>query len=107
MRRTAQRVVARYVRDKVDWHGQVARIESEVEDLRELRSDSRKKVQGIRRTLSNLSKSLEGSPLYDDIRRELHRAVKSLDGPDPRTTSFLGQLKYLTGLYDQIGLGLR
>lgn len=107
MNRTAQRVVARYVGDRADWHGQVSRIEALVEALRDLRAESRAQVTAIRKAITDLSRSLEGSPLYNDLRRELSRAVKSLDGPDPRTTSFLTQLRYLTDQYDQIELGLR
>lgn len=106
MNRTAQRVVARYVSDRADWQGQVSRIESKVEGLRNLRAETRQTVIEIRRSVETLAKSLEGSPLYDGIRRELRRAIKSLDGPDPRTTTFLNQLRYLTDQYNQV-LGLR
>ncbi len=103
----AQRVVARYVRDKVDWHSQVADLRSQVENLRVLRQGYRKQIGDLRRSMDALSKSLDGSPMYDDIRRGLYRAVQSLDTHDPRTTSFLSQLDYLSKQYEQIGKGLR
>ena len=105
-RRMASRVVARHVRDKVDWHGQVADLRSQVVNLRVLRKGFRKQIGDIRRAVSALDKSLAGSSMHRDIRQGLSRAVQSLDGHDPRTTSFLGQLDYLTSQYDQIGMGL-
>ncbi len=105
--RMASRVVARYVRDKVNWHAQVVDLRSQVENLRVLRQGYRKQIGDLRRSMDALSKSLDGSPLYDDIRRGLYRAVQSLDTHDPRTTSFLSQLDYLSKQYEQIGKGLR
>jgi len=105
-RRMAARVVARHVRDKIDWHGQVADLRSQVENLRVLRQGYRKQIGDIRRAVGALDKSLAGSSMHRDIRQGLSRAVQSLDGHDPRTTSFLGQLDYLTSQYDQIGMGL-
>lgn len=103
----AQRVVARYVRDHAVWHRQVADLRSQVENLRDLRQGYRKQIGDLRRSVDALSKSLAGSPLYDDIRQGLSRAVQSLDTNDPRTTSFLSQLDYLSKQYEQIGKGLR
>lgn len=105
--RMASRVVARYVHDKVDWHGQVEDLRGQVENLRVLRQGFRKQIGDIRRSVGALDKSLKGSPMYDDIRRGLYRAVQSLDTHDPRTTSFLSQLDELSREYDQIGMGLR
>lgn len=105
--RMASRVVARFVRDRVDWYAQVADLRSQVENLRVLRQGFRQQIGDIRRSVDALEKSLKGSPMYDDIRQGLSRAVKSLDGHDPRTTSFLNQLDYLSSEYDQIGMGLR
>jgi len=105
--RMASRVVARFVRDRVDWYAQVADLRSQVENLRVLRQGFRQQIGDIRRSVDALEKSLKGSPMYDDIRQGLSRAVKSLDGHDPRTTSFLSQLDGLSREYDQIGMGLR
>jgi hypothetical protein len=105
--KTAQRVVARYVRDKVNWHAQVADLRSQVENLRVLRQGFRQQIGDLRRSVSALDKSLKGSPMYDDIRSGLSRAVQALDGHDPRTSDFLNQLDELSREYDQIGMGLR
>jgi len=102
-----RRVVARYVRDKVDWHSQVENLRGQVENLRVLRQGYQKQIGDIRRAVSALSKSLAGSKMYDGVRQGLYRAVKSLDGNDPRTTSFLTQLDGLSREYDQIGMGVR
>lgn len=94
-------------RTGLDWHQHVSGLRRQVEQLRDLRTDYRKQIRDIRRSVMALDEMLSRSPLYKDIRRGLSRAVLDLDGDDPRTTSFLNQLDYLTGQYDKIRMASR
>jgi len=89
-------------RTGLDWNQHVSGLRQQVEQLRNLRTDYRNQIRDIRRAVKALDKMLSRSPMYEYIRRGLSRAVLDLDGDDPRTTSFLNQLDYLTGQYDKI-----
>lgn len=94
-------------RSGLDWHQHVSDLRRQVEHLRDLRTDYRKQIRDIQRAVMALGEILPRSSMYKNIRRGLSRAVLSLDGDDPRTTSFLTQLDYLTGQYDKIRMASR